>query len=331
MKTVYPYVIAEIASAHEGDPVLCRRLAELAASTGADAIKFQIFRRDILISQFHEMHSNFGEIELTEEDWLSILTETAEGPCDVIVEVFDQAALALAERAGCVAAYKLPTSDISNDAFLRSVAATGKPVMLGVGGALKAEIAHAVELLKNTAGDVVLMHGFQAYPTKLEDTHLVRLTAFAREFECVIGYADHVDASDRELARIIPAMALAAGATVIEKHFTDSRARKGRDHYSALSPDEFAEFVAMLRTLSIAMGDTEDRLRPAEETYRHQMKRYAVAARDLTAGTLLESDMLTFKRTNRPGITHGDVDRLQGRRLRIDLPADTPISEDALQ
>jgi len=324
-------VIAEIASAHEGDPALCQRLAALATSVGADAIKFQIFCRDVLMSQFHEKYASFGEIEIPPDEWRTILAEAATSSIDVIVEVFDEAALQLSEEAGCVSAYKVPTSDIGNDNFLQCVAETGKPVLLGVGGGLRAEIAHALNTLRDAnCNEIILMHGFQAYPTQLEDTHLVRLADLAREFDCSVGYADHVDANDRELARIVPAMAMAAGATIIEKHFTDARAREGRDRYSALNPDEFTDFTVMIRRLALAMGDTEDRLRPAEETYRHQMKRYAVAARDLSADTVLEPDMVAFKRTNRPGIAHSGVQQIMGRRLRIDLPADAPISEDEI-
>lgn len=331
MKAAFPYLIAEIASAHEGDPALCRRMVRLAASTGADAVKLQLFNRDGLMSRFHPKFDSFGEIEIAPAEWRAILAEAGTLGVDVVVEAFDELSLALAEDSGVVAAYKLPTSDIGNLPFLRAMAATGRPVMLGVGGALLAEVGKALDVLRQGGCPrVILLHGFQAYPTRVEDTNLAKLVRLARETGAEVGYADHVDATDRELARVVPAMALAAGATVIEKHFTDARSRQGRDRYSALNPDEFADFAAFIRRLAPAIGSDEDVLNEAETTYRHQMKRQAVAARPLPKGAALAADMVAYKRTNRAGLGLDDVRRLDGRALGRDLAADEPILEEDL-
>jgi sialic acid synthase SpsE len=320
-----PYIVAEIASAHEGDPEFARRLFRLAAGTGADAIKFQIFRRDSLLSRRHPKFDSFGQIEIAPERWREILAEAGASSADVWVEVFDEASLALAESSGAVAGYKIPTSDIGNLPFLVQVAATGRPVHLGVGGATEGEIGRAVAALEAQGCAPVLMLGFQSYPTSIADTHLARLGVLARVYGLPVGYADHVDAEDRALAFAVPAMALAAGANVIEKHITDDRARKGRDHYSALEPAEFAEFVAFLRRVATGLGRPEIALSPAEVTYRHQMKRQAVAARPLAAGSGLTPEDVVFKRTDRDGLSPTDMAALWGRALKSAKGADDPL------
>jgi sialic acid synthase SpsE len=325
------YIVAEIASAHEGDPGLARRLFDLAAATGADAVKFQIFRRSALISRAHAKYDSFGEIELSEAAWRDLLGHAAAAAVDTVIEVYDEPSLALAESAGEVAAYKIPTSDIANPALLKSVAATDKPIQLAVGGATDEEIDAAVALLRSTSqAPLTLTHGFQSYPTAVADARLARLETLRRRHGLAVGFADHTDAEAAELARLVPAMAVAAGATVIEKHFTDDRSRRGRDHYSALNPDEFANFVALMREVAAAIGDAADTPSPAELTYRDQMKRHAVAARDLAEGKALAAGDIVFKRTGRTGVSPLGLPSLLRRRLRQAVAADTPILEDDL-
>lgn len=324
-----PYIIAEIASAHEGDPGLAKKLFDLASATGADAVKFQIFRRDMLMSRFHPKYESFGVIEIAPERWLDILRFRPRGRVDVVVEVFDEASLEIAEASDVVKAYKLPTSDIGNLSFLSKVAATGRQVYLGVGGATHSEVVAAVRhLYPAQTRDLILLHGFQSYPTQLADCHLSRLAALAAEFGLPVGYADHVDADDRELARVVPAMALAAGAQVIEKHITDDRSRKGRDHFSALNPDEFVDFVTFLKRVSKAIGSPELSLTEAETNYRWQMKRQAVAAGNLPAGAVFGPGDAVYKRTNREGLSGDAIAAWAGRRLKVAKAVDEPLTEE---
>jgi len=322
------YIIAEIASSHEGEPALADRLVELAASAGADAVKLQLFRRDALMSHYHPKYDAFGQIEIAPGAWAEILSTAAARNVDIVIEAYDPASLELAESTGVVTGYKIPNSDIGNSEFLSQFAACGKRLFLGVGGATLPEIRSAIDaLVAAGATDIVLLHGFQKYPTPIEHSHLARLQMLAQVFGLPTGYADHVDAEDHELARMLPAMALAAGATVIEKHITDDRSRKGRDHYSALNPDEFAEFVVLMRRIAAAVGEGDIKLSAEEAAYRHMMKRQAVARSSLVAGSQLQSEAVAYKRTGRPGLTREDVVRLLGRRLRVDKKEDEPLEE----
>ncbi|MGB8276142.1 MAG: N-acetylneuraminate synthase family protein [Alphaproteobacteria bacterium] len=318
-------IIAEIASAHEGDPEFARRLWRLACATGADAVKFQIFRRAALMSRVHPKYESFGQIEIAPEDWRAILKEAGQGPAEIVAEIYDEDSLALAQESGVVAAYKIPTSDIGNRALVRAAVATGRRLFLAVGGAREDEIAEAVSWLSDAKAQAVLLHGFQAYPTRIEDTHLARLPALRERYGLAVGYADHVDAEDRELARLVPAMAIAAGASAIEKHITEDRARKGRDHYSALDPAEFADFVALIRRIEQAMGSADPALGEAEVRYRNEMKKQAVAARALSVGARLGRGDVAFKRIGGPGLAPDGLEPLLGRALRAAKQPDDPL------
>ncbi len=320
------YIIAEIASAHEGDPDVAIRLARRAAGTGADAVKFQIFSRDALLSRVHPKFANFGAIQIETTRWPEILDAAGEGGVDVIVEAFDDASLDLSERSGRVAGYKIPTSDIGNARLMRAAITTGKRLHVGVGGATEDEIACAVSWLREADADAVLMHGFQAYPTPLEDTNLARLAWLKARYGYAVGYADHVDAEEAELARLIPAMAISAGATVIEKHITEDRGRKGRDHHSALEPSEFRGFVELIRRIEPVIGTTDPELTEAEIRYRHEMKRQAVAASNIPAGTPLAHEHVAFKRIGKAGLAPRELEPLIGHRLKTAKSADEPIT-----
>ncbi len=319
------YIIAEIASAHEGDPELAHRLLAAAAQTGADAIKFQIFCRDELMSKRHPKFDSFGEIEISPSSWGELLSTAGRMDVDVVAEVFDPRSLDLAVSSGCVDGYKVPTSDISNREFMQSACRTDKRLYVGVGGATEAEIDGAVEWLRTEAADVVLMHGFQSYPTRPEDTNLARLQALGVRYGLPVGYADHVDAEDSELSNIVPLMAVGAGAVVIEKHITDDRSRQGRDHFSALTPDEFRCFVAGVRRIECVMGISDPELSRAEVKYREDMKRYAVAARSLGEGATLEEELVAFKRIGAAGMTQADIENVVGRRLKRSKSKDDPL------
>lgn len=322
----HPYIIAEIASAHEGERDVARELFRKAAATGADAVKFQMFDRDTLLSQFHHKFNAFGIIQITPDHWTEILTEAGRSDVDVHVEVFDETSLAVAEASGAVDGYKIPTSDIGNLDHLIRVAKTGKQVYLAVGGASMDEVQTAIKVLMPVCALApVLMLGFQSFPTKIEDTNLARITALRQRFGLPVGYADHIDAGETELARILPAMAMGAGAWVIEKHITEDRSRQGRDYYSSLNPDEFVSFVKLMHSLAPAMGMAQLELNQAEIEYRRLMKRQAVAACEIRAGEALDAAGVAYKRTGIDGLSPKDIGELSGMIFKRDKAVDEPI------
>lgn len=320
-------VICETASAHGGDADRLIDLLDAAEKADADWVKLQVFCTERLVARDNESFALFKSIELNPPQWHRVFSHAAGLKPRLIAEVFDTLSLELAAAEDAVEAYKIPTADLGDSEFVDAVCRQGKPVFIAVGGANVEEIDAIVEQVTGHSGvELVLLHGFQNFPTRLEDSLLSRIPWLKARYGCQVGFADHVDAEDSELARTLPAMAVAAGAAVIEKHITLNRAAQGLDYYSALNPDEFVAFVRHIRRVHAAVGLADDgRLTAAETEYRNKMKKFAVTGKPIRRGTLLGEAMVEYRRTRLPGLTRKDVELRGGMRVMRDLPAGTGI------
>ena len=319
------YVVAEMACAHEGSPELAHRLVDIAANAGADAVQLQLISAKSLITPSHANYPNALRLEIPMSQWLEIMAHVRQRGLQVWANVFDEGALAVAMRAD-VAVIKLHSSDLANPRMLDAVASTSKPVSLAVGGSTIDEISQAVFRLRTrSATSLILMHGYQGYPTMIHDCHLRFIESLKRLFNCVVGYQDHTDGAS-ELAVTLPLVAIVLGACVLEKHYTDDRSRNGTDYEAALGPVEFARFVEMARGIDAALGDGAIQpLSDAELTYRRTMKKTIVAARSIRKGEVFTEDMLSFMR-GEPGLAPSEASRMIGMRSRKDIPQFATIS-----
>lgn len=290
-----PFVVAELANAHEGVPGAARALVEAAARAGAPAVKFQKFTADELLVPQHPRYGHFGRLEMTDAIWAELVTLAHSLGLYVIVDVFGDESAELMHRLG-VDGYKIHSSDVINLPLVRRVAAYGRTVFLSCGGARQLEVLDAVRTIREAGNDrLVLLHGFQSYPTRLENTNLQRIPALAAQFGCPVGLADHV-AGESEWAFMLPLLAVAAGATVIEKHITLDRSRRGIDFYSSLEPEELRRLIGLLGEASRAVGSGPWEMSEAEHAYLHQVKKLLIASVDVPAGTPIDESMLTYKR-----------------------------------
>jgi sialic acid synthase SpsE len=197
-------------------------------------------------------------------------------------------------------------------------------LLLSVGGTSTDELAEAVSLLKGK--DLVLMHGFQGYPTHLEDNQLARLGWLRRHYPSLtLGFADHVPAGNPE-GLWLSAVAIGAGASVLEKHITTAVVLREEDSESALNPDDFARYVANMRQAYAAMGQVgggpDFGMAEGELRYRENMKKHVVAARDLPAGATLNPDDVTLKRSGATGQVLRDLRAAVGRQLKTAIGRD---------
>lgn len=325
-------VIAEIASAHEGRAELACDLVSLAAHAQCDAVKLQLFKRELLVCPSHPNYASFGEIELSPDAWKRVFQTAVRVGMPVVVEPYDEPSFHFAQQMNIAIAYKIPSSDTGNVRLLQLCGSQNRSVMLSAGGSTEVEIRQAIAVLRDSGcKEITLMHGFQDRPTDIRETHLNRIESLRSSFGVNVGIADHIDAEDTELAFTVPLMAVACGVSVIEKHITIDRARKGRDHFSALNPDEMARFVALVKRAELAMGSNSITLSERERNYRNLMKRQAVFACDVKAGERIASNSVVYKRTGKPGLVQNDVSRLVGKRCRTDMTADEPLLEENLE
>lgn len=301
------FVIAEVANSHEGSLERAKKLVRAAADAGADAVKFQKFVVEEFLVSTHPDFNLFKRLELKDEEWVEIFNFARELNIIVFADVFDIPSASFMASLN-VPAYKIHSTDLTNPELLNYVGGLGKPIFLGVGATYLEEIEKAMAFLHK---EIVLVHGFQAFPTRIEETNLMFLKTLRKRFQCLVGFMDHVDGSE-EFANILPLAALGFGACVIEKHITLDRSEKGIDHESALNPNEFRKFVSRVRKTELAIGSGENAFSENEENYRLKTKKSIVAKRDIKAGEVLAREALAFRRARR-GISPMEVDTVIGK------------------
>ncbi len=319
-------IIAEIANAHQGDPALAIALGEAALEAGADAIKFQVYTADELLVRAHPRYEHFRRQSFSAEIWARLFGHFAARRARVYADIFGFDALA-ACRGAAVAGYKIHSSDLANTPLLAAAAADGRPMLLSVGGSTLREIETALAVATGAGVPVTLLHGFQSYPTNVEDSALDRLRFLQAQFgaRARIGYADHVAGGD-SFATTLPAMAVALGVAVIEKHVTFDRAAKGVDWYSSIEPEEFRIFVADIRRAGAALGGSPLAFAPSEREYRRTVKKHWVTRRALAAGHALAADDLVMKRVAGHAAEPVELDKLVGRPLLRAVGEETPLT-----
>ena len=240
-------IIAEIANAHQGDPGMAYSLGVEGINSGADAIKYQIYFAEELLSSNHKRYNHFKKQSFTPETWFKIIPKLKNKKVKIYCDVFGEKALKLAKDLD-VDGFKLHSSDLNNIFLLNNLKKTKKKIFLSTGGSTINEIGYAVNIFKKNNKIPILLHGFQSFPTKVEDCELLRIGLFKEIFKgcCEFGYQDHISGDD-PLNFIVPQIAIDLGARYIEKHITFNRSKKGVDYYSSLDPQEFRQFVKLIR------------------------------------------------------------------------------------
>lgn len=344
MKT---FVIAEIGVNHNGDRGLALELIERAAEAGADAAKFQSFKAESLTAKgtatvaYQKDRDGSGDqyemlkrLELSEE-----LHHVAAAHCktfgiEFMSTAFDTGSLDLLCELG-IRRIKIPSGEITNTPYLRDNARRGLPVILSTGMADLEEVRRAVETVKaampatiaqDPAGlpPLIVLHCTTAYPTGFADVNLRAMRTMADELGVPIGYSDHT------VGVTVPPLAVAAGALVIEKHFTRDRTLPGPDHAASIEPDELTEMVRRIREVELILGSPVKEPSAAEMEARALVRRGLKIARDLPAGSVLTHDDIHIRRPA-TGLAPDRYDWAAGKRLVVDLRAGEAIEATSLE
>ena len=324
------FVLAEVASAHGGSADAAQAMLEAAFKMGADGIKFQLFRADLLVVRRHPGRKDFDQIELSAKEWKKVLRAAKGSGLAVLVEPFDAPSLRLAQEEGADA-YKVHTTDMENPEFIRAVGETGKPILFATGGVPEEAVRGALSLAGQSP--VGLLHGFQTFPTPVEEIRFRELAGWKERYRVPVGFLDHTDGGSA-FALVAPALAVAWGANLVEKHFTLDRSEKGFDYQSSLNPEDFYRMVELLRQAERAAGDGHLGDSEGAKRYHRAMGRFIVAGQLIPRGEVLTREMLAFKRTDirfDPGYAPREADRVIGRRAGRPIQADETILEDMLE
>ncbi len=311
--------IAEVANAHEGSVDRAIKIAKIASKAGADAVKFQIYFGPDLLTNDHPRYEHFCNQSFDEKEWKKIIKESKKYNKEIIADVFGLKALKVAIL-NKVDGVKIHSSDLSNIPLIEECAKANLPIYLATGGSTLIEIKNAVSCLKNLNfnQEINLMHGYQAYPTKISNNDLLRISELKKIFgdSVTYGFMDHTDGSNSH-AIYLPATAIALGCTVIEKHITDDRSKKGIDYYSSLEKDEFKKFVAFCDDVEKYLGKKDFIRSKDEEIYRANVKKVFVASKNISKNTLLNKTNLEMLRSPNIGISDYELIKNQISNKKI--------------
>jgi sialic acid synthase SpsE len=327
------YVIAEAGANHNRSLETAKRLIEVAAEAGADAIKFQTYSGKRIYSsktphfKYLEGVSDkppgelLQEIELPRE-WQSPLARYASGRgIDFFSTPFDHDAVRELAELG-VPVLKIASFEIVDLPLIRKAAETGLPLLISTGMATLGEIEEALGAASEGGAPAVgLMQCTSVYPAPAERANLRAMKTMREAFGVPVGLSDHTTGIS------VPIAAAALGAAFVEKHFTLDREMLGPDHPFALEPGELASMVAGVRDAESALGDgRKDGPSPEEREEMYVFaRRSLIAARDLPKGTVLEPAMITVKRPGF-GIKPKHLDLVLGRALKVDVEADEVLT-----
>lgn len=328
-------IIAEIAQGFEGNPIYSNLFVRAAASAGADAVKFQLVYADELATPDYKYYDLFKSLEMDDEVWENLSNLATENNIALHLDIFGEKSLHLAEKIGAVA-IKIHGTDISNKRLLNLVAESNiDHVILGAGGALQSEILTALGILKSK--HVILLFGFQSYPTPNSDNHINRIPYALKIFSKVhsnlkVGFADHAN-PDTNIHLGIGAIAIGLGAEVLEKHLTLAKSMKMEDHESALNPDEFLEYVDFIHECSSAMGhvsqDDDFGMSESELGYRKMIRRHVVSIETISIGETIDANNLALKRTSSEQALTSLSD-VEGKIARLSIEKNSPVEMNKL-
>ena len=295
-KFISPLIIAEIANAHQGEKNIAKELVKSAADSGADAVKFQIFQANELFEKNHNKFELFKNLQFTEKEWIEIFRIARKNKLSIFTDVFGikSANFAVKQK---INTFKIHSSDVTNPILLGYFSKLNKRILLSTAGCFPNEIEEAIKILQFRKKEIILMHGFQGYPTKINELNLTRIIQLKNHFNLPVGIMDHIS-GDSKMAKIIPLLAYGLGAKIIEKHITLNRKQKDIDYFSSLNPDEFKEFVSYVHSASKAMGTKDFVLSKNEIKYRKDHKKNPISAKLIKSGSKLQAQSFLYKRTN---------------------------------
>ena len=298
------FIIAEAGVNHNGSLKTAKRLVDAAVKAGADAVKFQTFKAEKVVSS-HAPKAEYQKSTTAAAESQLEMVRRLELPYEAFRELkaycdqcgilftstpFDEDSVDFLDSIG-VPVFKVPSGEVINHPFLKYVAQKGKPLIMSTGMSYLSEVDEAVRVIWNAGNEqLVLLHCVSNYPADPADANLRAIQTMATAFQVPIGYSDHTLGIEVALA------AVALGACVIEKHFTLDRDLPGPDHRASLEPTELKAMVNGIREIEQALGDGRKMPASSEEDTRRVARRSLVLREDVPEGALIQASMLTALR-----------------------------------
>lgn len=329
------FVIAEAACNHMCDLETAKEMIGLAAEAGADAIKFQTYKAERLTRngvmtywrgkqipqiEYYRKLDRFGASE-----YEALFAHGREKGIITFSTPFDVENAEMLNDLGAPF-FKIASCDLPDSRLLKRVAGFGRPVILSTGGSTVEEIDRAIATIFSTENHrLILMACTLSYPVANEDANLLRIHALKEKYPgIIVGLSDH---TEPDTHMVIPALGVALGAKVIEKHYTLDRKLSGSGHFFSMNPEDLKKMIQNVRLAESVLGDGALGVAEAENSARHSARRSIVAERDIRRGETIESSMLGMKRPA-DGLPGWMMDALIGQRAKTNIQADQAISMD---
>ncbi|HIP55896.1 MAG TPA: N-acetylneuraminate synthase [Arcobacter sp.] len=301
------FVIAEAGVNHNGSVELAKKLIDVAVESGVDAVKFQTFKAEKLVSknakkaEYQKKNLNNGDdsqfnmlkkLELDINTHNELIAYCNSKNIMFLSTPFDHDSIDLLNDLK-LPIFKIPSGEITNLPYLKHIGSLKKKVILSTGMADMGEIEDALDVLYDAGtpkDDITVLHANTMYPTPMEDVNLKAMVTIGNTFDIAYGYSDHTLGIEVDIA------AVAMGASCIEKHFTLDKTMEGPDHKASLEPYELKAMVKAIRNIELALGSSVKKPTPSETPNIKVARKSIVANTDIKKGEIFTEDNLSIKR-----------------------------------
>jgi N,N'-diacetyllegionaminate synthase len=328
------FIIAEAGVNHNGSINLAKKLIDVAANSGADAVKFQTFKainlvtknlekanyQKSLASQNESQFDMLKKLELNKEMHLELINYSKNKNIKFLSSPFDHESIELLKDLG-LEIFKIPSGEITNLPYLRHIGKLDRKIILSTGMSNIDEVKNALDILINSGTkkeNITVLHANTEYPTPMEDVNLRAMVTIGKELDIKFGYSDHTLGIEVDIA------AVAMGANCIEKHFTLDCNMEGPDHKASLEPNQLKAMVIAIRNIEVALGGS------VKKPSRSEIKNIKIARKSIVTKTKIKKgDILSEKNltVKRPGIGISPMkwDEIMGTKATKDYNQDEPI------
>lgn len=300
------FIIGEAGVNHNGSIDIAKKLIDVAVSSGVNAVKFQTFKAEKVVSKQANKAEYQKETTDSNESQFSMLKklELDVGAHKELIHYckeknimflstpFDHDSIDMLNELG-LKIFKIPSGEITNLPYLRHIGFLNKKIILSTGMANIGEIEDAIDIIieAGTAKEsITILHANTMYPTPMEDVNLKAMITIGNTFDMAFGYSDHTLGIEVDIA------AVAMGATVIEKHFTLDKTMEGPDHKASLEPEELSAMVKGIRNIELALGSSIKKPSESEKPNIDIVRKSIVAKHEITQGDILSKENLAIKR-----------------------------------
>jgi sialic acid synthase SpsE len=326
------FIIAEVGVNHNGEPLLAKKLIDIAVAAGADAVKFQkrdsesMLTKEALQRPYSGAHSfgqTYGEhrkaLELKEFDFFELKKYCGERDICFLASGWDRKSIDFLDELG-LEAFKMASADLTNTPLLQYAAKKGRPMILSTGMADMCEVEKAIAAIREFNEQIIIMQCTSTYPCKTENINLNVIKTYKEKFGTLVGYSGH------EAGIAITLCAVVMGAVAVERHFTIDRTMKGPDHSASLEPQGLYKLVRDIRNYEKALGSSEKKCLEDEKPIRQKLAKSLVSVCKIPKGTVIAEEMLTEKSPG-DGIPPFKINEVIGKKAKEDILEDVTIRE----